>query len=79
MDKFNELKQLIDEYNSLSTFFKDLNEESHEIAIIQTNYDGPGINYNQYSSEIKSVILKSINNRMAQIEKQINDNNFNTK
>lgn len=71
-EKFNSIKELVHEYDELKGFLNKLENNKNLIAIIQFDYDGPGLNYSTYSNIVKQTIISAIKNRMAEISKQFN-------
>ena len=49
-----------------------LENNKNLIAVIQSDYDGPGLNYSTYSDIVKQTTISAIKNRMVEISKQFN-------
>ena len=71
-EKFNSIKELVHEYDELKGFLNKLENNKNLIAVIQSDYDGPGLNYSTYSDIVKQTIISAIKSRMAEISKQFN-------
>ena len=71
-EKFNSIKELVHEYDELKGFLNMLENNKNLIAVIQSDYDGPGLNYSTYSNEIKKIVISALKLRMAEISKQFN-------
>lgn len=70
--KFDKIKELVNEYDELKRFLSYLENDKNLIAIIQSDYDGPGLNYSTYSNEIKKTVISAIKNRIWEISNQFN-------
>ena len=70
--KFEKIKELVNEYDEIKGFVSYLENDKNLIAVIQSDYDGPGLNYSTYSNEIKKIVISALKNRMAEISKQFN-------
>ena len=71
-EKFEKIKELVNEYDELQRFVSYLEINKNLIGIIQSDYDGPGLNYSTYSNRIKKTVISALKNRMAEISKQFN-------
>ena len=58
--KFDKIKELVNEY------------DKNLIAVMQSDYDGPGLNYSTYSNEIKKTVISAVKNRILEISNQFN-------
>ena len=70
--QFNKIKELVNEYDELQRFVSCLENNKNLIAVIQSDYDGPGLNYSTYSDTCKQLIISALKNRMVEITKQFN-------
>jgi hypothetical protein len=70
--QFEKIKELVNEYDEIKTFLSFLGNDRNLIAIIQSDYDGPGVNYATYSNTCKQLVISALKNRMTEIEKQFN-------
>ena len=70
--KFDKIKELVNEYDELKRFLSYLENDKNLIAVIQSDYDGPGLNYSTYSNEIKKTVISVVKNRILEISKQFN-------
>ena len=70
--QFNKIKELVNEYDELQRFVSCLENNKNLIAVIQSDYDGPGLNYSTYSDTCKQLIISALKNRMMEITKQFN-------
>ena len=70
--KFDKIKELVNEYNELKRFLSYLENDKNLIAVIQSDYDGPGLNYSTYSNEIKKTVISAVKNRILEISNQFN-------
>jgi len=70
--KFDKIKELVNEYDELKRFLSYLENDKNLIAVIQSDYDGPGLNYSTYSNEIKKTVISAIKNRILEISNQFN-------
>lgn len=70
--QFEKIKGLVNEYDEIKRFISFLENDKNLIAVIQSDYDGPGLNYSTYSNEIKKIVISALKNRMAEISKQFN-------
>jgi len=70
--QFDKIKELVNEYDEIKRFVSCLENDKNLIAVIQSDYDGPGLNYSTYSSKIKKIVISALKNRMAEISKQFN-------
>ena len=70
--QFDKIKELVNEYDEIKRFVSCLENDKNLIAVIQSDYDGPGLNYSTYSNEIKKIVISALKNRMADISKQFN-------
>jgi hypothetical protein len=70
--KFDKIKELVNEYDELKRFLSYLENDKNLIAVIQSDYDGPGLNYSTYSNEIKKTVISAIKNRIWEISNQFN-------
>lgn len=70
--KFDKIKELVNEYDELKRFLSYLENDKNLIAVIQSDYDGPGLNYSTYSNEIKKIVISAIKNRIWEISNQFN-------
>ena len=70
--QFEKIKGLVNEYDEIKRFVSCLENDKNLIAVIQSDYDGPGLNYSTYSNEIKKIVISALKNRMADISKQFN-------
>jgi len=70
--QFNKIKELVNEYDELQRFVSCLENNKNLIAVIQSDYDGPGLNYSTYSDTCKQLIISAFKNRMMEITKQFN-------
>lgn len=68
---FQETKIFIEKFNELSSFLDYLKNEQTGIGIINTYYDGPGVNYSLYSNRIKDIIIELVENHLKELK-----NNF---
>ena len=71
-EKFEKIKELVNEYDELQRFVSYLEPDKNLIGVIQSDYDEPGLNYSTYSNEIKKIVISALKNRMAEISKQFN-------
>lgn len=69
---FNNIQKIVHEYDELKGFLNMLENNKNLIAVIQSDYDGPGLNYSTYSDIVKQTTISAIKNRMAEISKQFN-------
>ena len=70
--KFDKIKELVNEYDELQRFVICLESDKNLIAVIQSDYDGPGLNYSTYSNEIKKTVISAVKNRILEISNQFN-------
>ena len=70
--KFDKIKELVNEYDELQRFVICLENDKNLIAVIQSDYDGPGLNYSTYSNEIKKTVIFAVKNRILEISNQFN-------
>ena len=70
--KFDKIKELVNEYDELKGFLNKLENNKNLIAVIQSDYEGPGLNYSTYSNEIKKTVISAIKNRIWEISNQFN-------
>ena len=70
--KFDKIKELVNEYDELKRFVSYLENDKNLIAVIQSDYDGPGLNYSTYSNEIKKTVISAVKNRILEISNQFN-------
>jgi hypothetical protein len=70
--KFDKIKELVNEYDELKRFLSYLENDKNLIAVIQSDYDGPGLNYSTYSNEIKKTVISAVKNRIWEISNQFN-------
>jgi hypothetical protein len=70
--QFEKIKGLVNEYDEIKRFVSCLENDKNLIAVIQSDYDGPGLNYSTYSNEIKNIVISALKNRMTEISKQFN-------
>jgi len=70
--KFDKIKELVNEYDELQKFVNYLENDKNLIAVIQSDYDGPGLNYSTYSNEIKKTVISAVKNRIWEISNQFN-------
>ena len=73
--QFEKVKNLVNEYDELQRFVKELENQSNNIGVIHTHsdyYDSPGVNYSTYSNKCKQSVISALKNRMAEISKQFN-------
>ena len=70
--KFDKIKELVNEYDELKRFLSYLENDKNLIAVIQSDYDGPGLNYSTYSNEIKKTVISAVKNRILEISNQFN-------
>lgn len=70
--QFDKIKELVNEYDEIKRFVSCLENDKNLIAVIQSDYDGPGLNYSTYSNEIKKIVISALKNKMAEISKQFN-------
>ena len=70
--KFDKIKELVNEYDELQKFVNYLENDKNLIAVIQSDYDGPGLNYSTYSNEIKKTVISAVKNRILEISNQFN-------
>ena len=70
--KFDKIKEVGNEYDKLKRFENYLENDKNLIAIIQSDYDGPGLNYSTYSNEIKKIVISAVKNRICEISNQFN-------
>lgn len=70
--QFEKIKGLVNEYDEIKRFVSCLENDKNLIGVIQSDYDGPGLNYSTYSNEIKKMVISALKNRMAEISKQFN-------
>lgn len=70
--QFDKIKELVNEYDELQRFVSCLENNKNLIAVIQSDYDGPGLNYSTYSDTCKQLIISALKNRMVEITKQFN-------
>lgn len=68
---FQETKIFIEKFNELSSFLDYLKNEQTGIGIINTYYDGPGVNYSLYPNRIKDIIIELLENHLKELK-----NNF---
>ena len=70
--QFEKIKGLVNEYDEIKRFVSCLENDKNLIGVIQSDYDGPGLNYSTYSNEIKNIVISVLKNRMTEISKQFN-------
>ena len=70
--QFKNIKKIVNEYDELQRFVSCLENNKNLIAVIQSDYDGPGLNYSTYSDTCKQLIISALKNRMVEITKQFN-------
>ena len=70
--QIEKIKGLVNEYDEIKGFVSCLENDKNLIAVIQSDYDGPGLNYSTYSNEIKKIVISALKNRMTEISKQFN-------
>ena len=70
--QFDKIKELVNEYDELQRFVSCLENNKNLIAVIQSDYDGSGLNYSTYSDTCKQLIISALKNRMVEITKQFN-------
>ncbi len=70
--QFEKIKGLVNEYDEIKRFVSCLENDKNLIGVIQSDYDGPGLNYSTYSNEIKKMVISALKNRMSEISKQFN-------
>ena len=71
-NKFEKIKELINEYDEIKSFLNYLENDKNLIAVIQSDYDGPGLNYSTYSNTCKQIVISALKDRMGEISKQFN-------
>jgi hypothetical protein len=69
---FDKIKELVNEYDELKRFANYLENDKNLIGVIQSDYDGPGLNYSTYSNEIKKIVISAVKNRILEISNQFN-------
>jgi hypothetical protein len=70
--QFDKIKDLVYEYDEIKRFLNYLENNKNLIAVIQSDYDGPGVNYTTYSDKCKQLVLSVLKTRMEEISKQFN-------
>lgn len=70
--QFEKIKGLVNEYDEIKRFVSFLENDKNLIAVIQSDYGGPGLNYSTFSNEIKKMVISALKNRMVEISKQFN-------
>ena len=70
--QFDKIKELVYEYDEIKRFVSHLENDKNLIAVIQSDYDGPGLNYSTYSTTCKKVVLDALKLRLEEIQKQFN-------
>ena len=70
--QFNKAKELVNEYDEIKRFLNLLQNNKNLVAVIQSDYDGPGLNYSTYSSTCKKIVIDALKLRLEEIQKQFN-------
>ena len=70
--QFNKAKELVNEYDEIKRFLNLLQNNKNLIAVIQSDYDGPGLNYSTYSNTCKKIVIDALKLRLEEIQKQFN-------
>lgn len=70
--QFDKIKDLVYEYDEIKRFLNSLENNKNLIAVIQSDYDGPGVNYTTYSNTCKQLAISALKTRMEEISKQFN-------
>lgn len=70
--QFDNIKELVHEYDEIKRFVSCLENDKNLIATIQTDYEGPGLNYSTYSNTCKKVVIDALKLRLEEIQKQFN-------
>jgi hypothetical protein len=70
--QFNKAKELVNEYDEIKRFVSYLENDKNLIAVIQSDYDGPGLNYSTYSNACKKIVIDALKLRLEEIQKQFN-------